>query len=684
MLKPLAARPTTSAFRAVLKWLPFISHHHKPTKMTHLTVSSKKKKIQMVQSTNGSLNWAARSSTLNLKIYFRPLYKGAEAGDNPKKSDTSFAHPTLLEIISEFQMTVKDHKQNDLCSPFYYLYIHFLCNDHIENVDKSLSSEPPSISQSKSIRNLKTKLKKQIQLSQTIKVWYSAAWLSTNLKLQFMILMHLEGQPNIFSFSSLEDEPLPLPLSPKPVFKHAKATRKPLCLQLASCHHEVQQYVTVTRQTYSPQHNGQGYQLNLGPSSEKNRLNVCTTYNQHTTGISSLYDQFKRKNLRPQPVIRPSIIPVYVKQHFKIFREYPLQVFNCQAAIQTPPFCMCRCFGTVTVHQSLVESLREKGGSNTRSFVGLSAFQLQANFGLEALYHFQMGQHFSFPSSTITKPFVKGPVMNDFGNKEDFKNESHISIQKGLLLFEKNFTTAELRSHSSKPLDQILPQFYQGICWVSNINFKIPLDFHSYFCSIFQLFEFIQMNPRTGDIGNGIFLTIPNFVGGGYILLTEGCTKVQRLDIIPQLWTPLEKQWSREVTLYMYDIDGFLWGGGEQKEIGRGNFCCEVGGKKRFNLSHKKLLKKSQQSFWCYSQISPRVIQPRFDTQSLCRLHSGCAKTSNYAKSVIDYHPYVLHHFFPFLFPSFFFTHSIITSLTNHHSQQSNFFKLLTFYCPLL
>ncbi|KNZ54461.1 hypothetical protein VP01_293g3 [Puccinia sorghi] len=42
----------------------------------------------------------------------------------------------------------------------------------------------------------------------------------------------LEGQPNILCkpilfFSSLEDEPLPLPLSPKPVFNSFKATRKP-------------------------------------------------------------------------------------------------------------------------------------------------------------------------------------------------------------------------------------------------------------------------------------------------------------------------------------------------------------------------------------------------------------------------------------------------------------------------
>ncbi|KNZ46210.1 hypothetical protein VP01_746g2, partial [Puccinia sorghi] len=48
-----------------------------------------------------------------------------------------------------------------------------------------------------------------------------------------------------------------------------------------------------------------------------------------------------------------------------------------QAAIQTPHVCIGRFCGTVTVHQSSVESLLENGWSN-RSFLGLSACQLQA------------------------------------------------------------------------------------------------------------------------------------------------------------------------------------------------------------------------------------------------------------------------------------------------------------------
>ncbi|KNZ45843.1 hypothetical protein VP01_774g1 [Puccinia sorghi] len=37
------------------------------------------------------------------------------------------------------------------------------------------------------------------------------------------------------------------------------------------------------------------------------------------------------------------------------------------------------------------------------------------------------------------------------------------------------------------------------------------------------------------------------------------------------------------------------------------------------------------EGFCCYSNHSPKVIQPSFDAQSLCRLHSDCTKTSNYA-----------------------------------------------------
>ena len=37
-------------------------------------------------------------------------------------------------------------------------------------------------------------------------------------------------------------------------------------------------------------------------------------------------------------------------------------------------------------------------------------------------------------------------------------------------------------------------------------------------------------------------------------------------------------------------------------------------------------MQKVQWSLWCYSNLSPRVIQQSFDAQSLCILHSDCAK----------------------------------------------------------
>ncbi|KNZ58150.1 hypothetical protein VP01_1988g1 [Puccinia sorghi] len=40
---------------------------------------------------------------------------------------------------------------------------------------------------------------------------------------------------------------------------------------------------------------------------------------------------------------------------------------------------------------------------------------------------------------------------------------------------------------------------------------------------------------------------------------------------------------------------------------------------------------KLPEGFCCYSNLSPKVIQPSFDAQSLHRLHSDCAKTSTHA-----------------------------------------------------
>ena len=39
---------------------------------------------------------------------------------------------------------------------------------------------------------------------------------------------------------------------------------------------------------------------------------------------------------------------------------------------------------------------------------------------------------------------------------------------------------------------------------------------------------------------------------------------------------------------------------------------------------------KVQVSLWCYSNLSPLLIQPSLDAQLLCTLHSDCAKKSTY------------------------------------------------------
>ncbi|KNZ59395.1 putative signal peptide protein [Puccinia sorghi] len=42
-------------------------------------------------------------------------------------------------------------------------------------------------------------------------------------------------------------------------------------------------------------------------------------------------------------------------------------------------------------------------------------------------------------------------------------------------------------------------------------------------------------------------------------------------------------------------------------------------------------MQKFPRSFCCYSNLSPRLFQPIFEAQSLCRLHSDCAKKLTYA-----------------------------------------------------
>ncbi|KNZ59337.1 hypothetical protein VP01_1755g4 [Puccinia sorghi] len=142
-----------------------------------------------------SLKYTASQVELRMKYSFHLL----------NKSYITFAHPIFLETIFEFQKNVKNPNENFPWSPFYDLHILFLCYDCIENMNKSLASEPPSIFQSTSIRTVKTiitrnhsasiaitaespdhgSFTKPTQLSQPINI----SWLSNNLMVQFMILL---------------------------------------------------------------------------------------------------------------------------------------------------------------------------------------------------------------------------------------------------------------------------------------------------------------------------------------------------------------------------------------------------------------------------------------------------------------------------------------------------------------
>ncbi|KNZ43719.1 hypothetical protein VP01_993g4 [Puccinia sorghi] len=232
------------------------------------------------------LEYITSQVELGMKLSFHML----------KKSCIYFAHSIFLEGIFEFKKTVKDHKENDV----------------IHNVDKNFSTPTGPITPDNPIHRILTQ---PTQLSKIIQICF-AAWLSTNLMEQFMILLQRDSwrknkslvwvtwkanqissgsQSSLFSF--LEDEPLPLPLSPKSVPKYSKATVSSFCL--FHCHFIIAKVFFL--------YLGGGYQIvvvelqristELGTKLTQIRLELCTTYNQHTTGISYVYDHVKRKKL---------------------------------------------------------------------------------------------------------------------------------------------------------------------------------------------------------------------------------------------------------------------------------------------------------------------------------------------------------------------------------------------------
>ncbi|KNZ47019.1 hypothetical protein VP01_674g2 [Puccinia sorghi] len=286
-----------------------------------------------------------------------------------KQSSISFSHPIFLEIIFEFQKTVKDHKENELIHDeeliiiithisydhhfmtlVFFLYAMIKLRIWIRALLVSHHQFPhPTSTGSFNPNNPNHRsLKKQKQLSQKIKNCLGLGESVVGVSLKHTH-WSLESQPNILckpilSFSSLEDEPLPLPLSPSLsltlprlmsgifymkyghiLWLQGRLTALSIMVSTESkhalhnqtsqlghssnhCYFVIAKGVSYLGRRFDCWLNFRGYQLNLGPSSPKFRLNLCTTYNQHTTGISSVYDKFKRKKLHFFKLISKAVL----------------------------------------------------------------------------------------------------------------------------------------------------------------------------------------------------------------------------------------------------------------------------------------------------------------------------------------------------------------------------------------
>ncbi|KNZ45852.1 putative signal peptide protein [Puccinia sorghi] len=199
------------------------------------------------------------------------------------------------------------------------------------------------------------------------------------------LVWSMEGQPNILCkpilfFSSLENEPLLLPLSPKPVLKFSKATVNPsagnwnLFTMIYGLQNHNMLYIIKLNSPhgYSSIHCdciiakgfsslGGGFEmLSTGHQDkfQKELPNLCTTCNQHTTGISLVYDQVKRKHLNTTLITEASwdLLHVNCWQLSKLFFgviylkimlhstvSYPHQKKEIKSNYKNWPFCM-NCF----------------------------------------------------------------------------------------------------------------------------------------------------------------------------------------------------------------------------------------------------------------------------------------------------------------------------------------------------
>ncbi|KNZ64152.1 hypothetical protein VP01_105g1 [Puccinia sorghi] len=258
------------------------------------------------------------------------------------KSFISFAHPIILEIIFEFQKTVKDHKENEVIHAqglifcleiiitnisyghhfmtlifFFYvmitlrIWIKALLN-LLNCLQLTCSMLQPSFHPNSTCLNFEM-------------FWNSqCAVFTVNLHqilVESLLEKGLSKNRSFLGFSAFQLHANHL------VFKFAKATVSRFCLCILlhdrgnpSAHswnfvtitygHTLWAFLILGEDLIFFQHdiklscnqvtkefllNCGGYRLNS--SSPKIRLSLCTIYNQDKTGISSVYDQFKRKRL---------------------------------------------------------------------------------------------------------------------------------------------------------------------------------------------------------------------------------------------------------------------------------------------------------------------------------------------------------------------------------------------------
>ncbi|KNZ47001.1 hypothetical protein VP01_675g4 [Puccinia sorghi] len=273
-----------------------------------------------------------------------------------KKSYITFAHPIFLEIIFEFQKNIKNPNGNVLWSPFYDFDILFLCYDCIENMNKSLASEPPSIFKSTSIRTLHKNHKtlptnKNLLSNQTfsyvlIALFSSAYWISSNFTLVGGgSLKHPPTKTHTRAWKANQISSVSqFSLFPPWNMSHSCFHSPPslslnlgriLSEQSGKKHNMLYIIKLISSLGYASKNcdciiakgfpylyfllNCRGYQMNLGPSSPKIRLNFFPTYNQNTTGISSVYDLVQRKHLHLS-AMEKSLVNIF--QCIQIFMKF--------------------------------------------------------------------------------------------------------------------------------------------------------------------------------------------------------------------------------------------------------------------------------------------------------------------------------------------------------------------------